>query len=173
MRNDLVIIRRTAPPAQSCIAAWFAHADLLDSYAIDLPAGHGDAPHLAKAMLGGSPRWLKGLLAIRDAVMARFGVKTTAQLRRDAGASGRIGFFPVVSSTSGEIVLGENDRHLDFRLSVRIERGDGALDRLVATTAVHCHNRLGRVYLRVITPFHHLVVRSLLARAASPRLSNG
>jgi hypothetical protein len=173
MRNDPGRIRRTAPPGQSCIAAWFPHADLLDSYAIDLPAGHGDAPQIARAMLGRSPPWLKGLLAIRDSVMARFDVKTTAQLRRGAGAAGRIGFFPVVSSTSGEIVLGENDRHLDFRLSVLIARGDGALDQLVATTAVHCHNRLGRIYLRVITPFHHLVVRSLLARAVAPQLSSG
>ena len=166
MRGGLAHIHRVAPPASSAIAGWFPHADLVDSYTIDIPAGKSDAPEIARAMLGRSPPWLKTLLAIRDTVMARLGVKTTAQLRRGAGASGRIGFFPIVSSTSGEIVLGENDRHLDFRFSLLIERGDGALDRVVATTAVHCHNRLGRMYLRVIMPFHHVVVRSLLARAA-------
>ena len=35
------------------------------------------------------------------------------------------------------------------------------------TTAVHCHNLFGRVYLFVISPFHRLVVRSALARAAA------
>ncbi len=34
------------------------------------------------------------------------------------------------------------------------------------TTAVRCHNLFGRVYLFVISPFHRLVVRSVLARAA-------
>jgi hypothetical protein len=37
---------------------------------------------------------------------------------------------------------------------------------VVLTTVVHCHNLFGRIYLRVISPFHRLVVRSNLARAA-------
>jgi hypothetical protein len=36
----------------------------------------------------------------------------------------------------------------------------------VATTVVHCHNTLGRVYLAVIAPFHRRIVRSALQRAA-------
>jgi hypothetical protein len=31
---------------------------------------------------------------------------------------------------------------------------------------VQCHNLLGRVYLLVIAPFHRMVVRSTLHRAA-------
>jgi hypothetical protein len=38
---------------------------------------------------------------------------------------------------------------------------------LIATTAVRCHNLLGRAYLWMITPFHHLVVRAKLGRAAA------
>ena len=38
--------------------------------------------------------------------------------------------------------------------------------RLTLSTVVHCHNRLGRVYLFVIAPFHRLIVRSGLRRAA-------
>jgi hypothetical protein len=44
--------------------------------------------------------------------------------------------------------------------------GDVRNDEAVLTTVVHCHNLLGRVYLGVISPFHRLVVRSNLARAA-------
>jgi hypothetical protein len=32
------------------------------------------------------------------------------------------------------------------------------------TTAVHCHNLPGRVYLMTIAPFHRLIVRSNLER---------
>jgi hypothetical protein len=44
--------------------------------------------------------------------------------------------------------------------------GDDRDDEVVLTTVVHCHNLLGRIYLRVISPFHYLVARSNLAKAA-------
>jgi hypothetical protein len=31
---------------------------------------------------------------------------------------------------------------------------------------VHCHNRLGRIYITLIAPFHRLVVEASLRRAA-------
>lgn len=44
------------------------------------------------------------------------------------------------------------------------DRGDAAFVTL--STVVHCHNRLGRVYLFAIGPFHRLIVQSGLRRAA-------
>src|SRR5262249_55572186 len=38
--------------------------------------------------------------------------------------------------------------------------------QLTVSTVVHCHNLLGRAYIMVIAPFHHLVVRASLRRAA-------
>ena len=35
------------------------------------------------------------------------------------------------------------------------------------TTLVKTHNRLGRIYLAIILPFHRLVVRSMLAQVAA------
>jgi hypothetical protein len=70
------------------------------------------------------------------------GVKTSAQLRkrlvRDGGD--RIDFFMVLSRAEREIVLGEDDRHLDFRASLLIRRSaEHAHSELIATV-VHCHN---------------------------------
>ncbi|RAX27184.1 DUF2867 domain-containing protein, partial [Enterococcus sp. HPCN18] len=54
-----------------------------------------------------------------------------------------------------------------FKASVLVRAlADDARRELVATTVVHCNNRFGHVYLFVIGPFHRLVVRSSLARAA-------
>jgi hypothetical protein len=89
-------------------------------------------------------------------------------MRRDMAASeqAHVDFFPVQSRSDHEIVLGENDRHLDFSLSLLLRpTPDTAGAELVATTVVHCHNLLGRTYLQAITPFHGLVVRSNLRRA--------
>ncbi|MCQ9426839.1 DUF2867 domain-containing protein [Pseudomonas sp. LJDD11] len=38
--------------------------------------------------------------------------------------------------------------------------------QLTFSTAVHCHNRLGRLYIFVIAPLHRLIVRSSLRSAA-------
>jgi hypothetical protein len=39
-------------------------------------------------------------------------------------------------------------------------------DALMKVRDVHCHNLLGRAYLFVIAPFHRLVVKASLRRAA-------
>jgi hypothetical protein len=39
--------------------------------------------------------------------------------------------------------------------------------RVTATTLVLTHNLLGRVYLKIILPFHRLVVRALLRQVAA------
>lgn len=83
----------------------------------------------------------------------------------DDTAIAQVEFFPVQSENQDEIVLGEDDIHLDFRFSLlRQQTSNG--QRLYATTVVHCHGRLGRTYLAVIEPFHRLVVRTGLARLA-------
>ncbi|MEQ8346841.1 MAG: DUF2867 domain-containing protein [Sneathiellaceae bacterium] len=163
-------VRAVAPPPRSGLAALYPGADLADAYAIALPAtASGDVEALARAVFGRPPPWFNGLMAVRDAAMARFGVKTARRLRRagPAATDGRfIDFFRIRDRTDTELVVGEDDRHLDFRASVMLcPQPDGGRD-LVATTVVHCHNRLGRSYLAVILPFHRLIVRGNLRRAA-------
>jgi len=161
--------RRVKPPADSLIASLFAGADLLDAYAVALPSDASrDIGLLARAVLGQPAPWFRSLLRMRDAAVGRFGVKTSQQFRAEAKAIGaeHIDSFRVRARSERELVVGEDDRHLDFRASVllRPRLTEPGLE-LVATTVVHCHNSLGRVYLAVIRPFHHLVVRSNLQKA--------
>ena len=161
------IVTRQVPPRQSRIADWYDNADLLDSYAAALPADYGaDIRVIGQAVLGQPALWFKMLLWIRDSVVRRFGLKTTGDLLRSNRDGDRIDFFPVLSAYDDELILGEDDRHLDFRLSLLVQRVSGGPDLVFATTAVRCHNRLGRAYLAAIAPFHRLVVHSNLRRAA-------
>jgi hypothetical protein len=144
---------------------WYAGAFLLDSYGL---AGVNDGltmRAIAERALGSPPRWFKGLMTLRDGIMGPLGVQTSNDLRRVRANRARVDFFPVLGESADELVLGEDDRHLDFRLSLLRRRGpDGVM--LIATTAVRAHNRLGRAYIRAIRPFHVLVVRATLARTA-------
>ena len=105
----------------SLIADLYAGADLLDAYAIALPPDiFDDIGHLANAALARPALWFRGLIRLRDLAVAGFGVKTSRQLRAEArAASGdHIDFFPVRSRSKRELIVGEEDRHLDFKSSL-------------------------------------------------------
>ena len=155
-------------PAESSIASAFKDADLVDCFSI---TPHNDVPYdidlIAHIILGHPAWWVRGLLAIRDMAVDFFGLKTTDELRRKARAAGdkSIDFFPVLAQNANELVLGENDRHLDFKISIMLRMPVNKSDfEVLVTTVVHCHNNLGRLYLALIKPFHILVVRSSLKR---------
>jgi hypothetical protein len=170
----MALVRKADLPLAASIAGLYPGADLADAYEIDLPLGLAlDAEALARSMLERPPAWYRQLLGLRDLLVRGFGLKTAAALAV-AGAADparHIDLFRIFSKSAPDIVLGQDDRHLDFRLScLRLHSSstDAAPVRstLIVTTVVHCHNRFGRVYIALITPFHRLVVRSLLQRAA-------
>lgn len=157
-------------PTDSALASLYSGAHLLDAYAIALPAdATDDIDALTRAVLAQPAGWIRALMRVRDAVMRVVGVKSSREIAAADRARGgeQIGFFPVRSRAGGELVVGEDDRHLDFRSSIMV-RGAAAGEgrELIATTVVHCHNRLGRFYLTVIAPFHRAIVRANLNRAA-------
>ncbi len=163
-------VRRILPPAGSRLAPSYAGADLADAFAITLSDdAPDDAMALARAALSHPPRWFRVLLAIRDAAVKPLGLKTSAAMRQHLDEIGveHVDIFRVLEASPHEAIFGEQDRHLDFKLSILIRRVEGSTRReAVATTIVHCHNRLGRFYLALILPGHVLVVRSHLAAAA-------
>ena len=156
-------------PPESAIAKAYASMNLADAYSIELPAGASTDPELlARFIFAHQAPWIGRLLAVRDALVAGFGLKTArhlASLNAESGA-GRLGIFRIYSTSPTEVVLGEDDKHLDFRLSVLCSSSPGAKRRLTLSTVVHCHNRLGRLYILLIAPFHRLVVQSSLRTAA-------
>jgi hypothetical protein len=137
-------------------------AHFIDAYRVTVAGGHLDALAAARAMLARQPGWARGLMALRNALVAPLGLKTEPGPgdRRE-----RIGIFPIESATQNRVVLGFNDKHLDFRLVVDVARAGGGAE-VTATTVVRLHNLLGRGYLAAILPFHKLIARSMLRRVA-------
>ena len=71
-----------------------------------------------------------------------------------------VGMFRAFARSGEEILIGADDRHLDFRASMLVRR-DASRSSAVLTTVVH-FNSLGRPYFFVVRPFHRLIVTSLL-----------
>lgn len=159
--------RAVPMPSNSALAPLYADADLLDAFAIQLPLeASDDLEVLARIAFESQAWWIRALTRVRDVVMETVGV-TSSRAVGIAGAERGpvIGYLPLLSKSATELVLGADDRHLDFRVTVQF-RADAANGReLLAGTVVHCHNRLGRIYLATIAPFHRVIVRANLERA--------
>jgi hypothetical protein len=142
--------------------ALLAGAQFADAFRIVVAGATLDARQAAQRMMGRSPAWVERLLAIRNALVAPFGLRTSG-----AGNSTKdiIGIFPVLSETPARLVAGFDDSHLDFRVVVDVSACDDG-QQVTATTLVRTNNRLGRAYLTMILPFHRLVVRALLKQVA-------
>lgn len=138
-------------------------AQFSDAYDLAVDTSGLDATAAARRMMERTPRWVTGLLVLRNAIVAPFGLKSASP--RQMPSPDRIGFFPVVSETRERVVLGFDDRHLDFRVVVDVVHRSDAR-RVIATTLVRTHNLFGRAYLAAVLPFHRLIVPAMLKQVA-------
>ncbi len=136
--------------------------DYADAYTTMLPPGAPrDPAKLSRIFLCAGTgaqsrllRLLRLLLQGRDRLARLVGLKPAA---RPAGE-----LFPIITLLHDLIVMGLNDRHLDFRLL--LSRQD---DHIVVTTLVKRHNALGTAYFIFVRPAHQALVPRLLDSATS------
>lgn len=138
----------SVPPPVDCDALLPGH-DFADAYAVAIPADI-DAAQAARRAFANAPRWAATLMALRDRLVGPFGLKP-------APSTG----FPVITESPERVVMGFDDRHLDFRIVVTVAGGVATL-----TTIVRRHKALGRAYLLAIMPFHRLIARAFAAHIA-------
>ncbi|ADV10160.1 DUF2867 domain-containing protein [Mesorhizobium ciceri] len=139
-----------------------ARAQFADRYVLVTEGLSLTAFGAAERALGRTPPWVGRLMALRNLAVRPFRLKTG--LETAVLPSGRIGIFPLISQFPGKVVLGLDDRHLDFRVLVEVRDLGSGRQEVAATTIVETHNWLGRAYLAIIMPFHRMVVPAMLAQ---------
>ncbi|MBD2745868.1 DUF2867 domain-containing protein [Microvirga sp. BT688] len=132
-------------------------SDFTDAYSIHV-AEPLNALEAARRMMERRPRWVSGLLVLRNLAVTPFGLK-----RGPPAGAERIGIFPIVSASPDQVVMGFDDAHLDFRVVLEVAP-EASGKRVTATTFVRTRNRLGRVYLATVKPFHRVIVKAMLAQ---------
>ena len=155
-------VKRVDLPSASRLAALYGQADFADAFSVDLPKDDThDAESLAQHIFAQQPKWIAALLRARDTLVQPFGLKRAVDLRSMDGD--RLNIFRVYERHDDEIILGEDDAHLDFRLSVLVwPAAQGCPRRLILTTLVFYNRLLGHAYISLIAPFHRMVVRASL-----------
>jgi uncharacterized protein DUF2867 len=146
-----------------------------DSYRVPLARRELTIVEIFFALFGHTPRWMKVLLIVRNAIARCCGLEapTVAEILKPAvrgsyDVGDKIGPWPIFFINDNEIVAGRDNKHLDFRLSLlRVTDGDD--ESVVLSTICSVHNLTGKIYLFFIVPFHRTGVRSLLANAVATR----
>jgi hypothetical protein len=140
--------------------------DFSDGYFGQTDRVYVDAEQAARAIFIDPPQMVQGLTALRNAIVQMLGIKPGTAFS-DRGL-GKIDYFPIVSKTANEIVLGGDDKHLDFRIWIGLQPSERGSE-VTISTLVKVNNLFGRFYLSAIMPFHKLLSRSLLGRAVNGR----
>lgn len=144
-----------------------------DSFTLPVCRGDLDAEGLVALFFAAIPSWLSRLTALRNALVRPFGLKTgtepTLPVAPPFTVGQRIGLFRLLALDGREAVLGDDDRHLNFRISLLFDDngGDGGTPLLSVSTLVRPHNRLGRLYLALVLPIHRLAVPAVARRMAA------
>lgn len=148
--------------------------DYSDSYQRSFSDIEGtiDSTKIGLLFFSGRSKVTDILFAIRNKVVVLFGLKTSGQMRDSQKLSDHFkcepgeqrGLFRVFDKTEDEVVLGEDDKHLNFRVSLFLDRipDDTGKKSLTITTTVKFNNLLGRVYFMIVRPFHKLIVPAML-----------
>ncbi|WP_349436166.1 DUF2867 domain-containing protein [Pararhizobium sp. A13] len=148
------------------------NADWADCYELWVQGKALTATSAAEQTLGDFPAWVRALMWLRNAMVSPFGLKGSGH--HPATPQDMIGFFPVLSRSDEQIVLGFDDTHLDFRIVADIRQVGDAEQIVSVTTLVYRKILMGKIYIAVITPFHRLIVRTMLQRLSRPAVqANG
>ena len=148
------VTKLTTIPENSVIANGFDKIDYCDTYRI-VKATNDTAEKVASKIFK-MPKWVNWLMNIRDAVVGIFGLKTS----KDA-VEGQTTIFQIIEQNENEIVMGETDKHLDFKTSVLVDRANSFI---YLTTIVRFNNLFGKLYFMPVKPFHRIIVASSLKR---------
>jgi hypothetical protein len=105
-----------------------------------------------RPLFAGTPSWANTLMSLRHAAARRLEL-----------IEAEMGAFPVLACGGREIVLGQDDRHQDFRIHIRVL--DSRRGNPHRRTLARLNSLLGRIYLTAVLPFHHAIVRSIPKRS--------
>ena len=110
-----------------------------------------------------TPTWIKTLMKIRNKIVSIFGINTDIE-GSDIGKAtfeigSLVGMFRIFYIDEEEIIAGEDDKHLDFRVSVLKHQ-----NTVTVSTFVTYNNAFGKLYMFFIAPMHKIIVKRMMRR---------
>lgn len=172
--QNKMTISRAELPDKSLLKIDEKSYDYIDSFQGDFIDRNGniDSSKIGKSFFASEPKWIEKLFAFRNKLVGIFGLKTSGKItdrqkmlhdfKCEKGE--QLGLFKVFDKTDNEVILGEDDKHLNFRVSLFIDKlNENKTDKkLTISTTVIFKNWFGRLYFLPVRPFHKLIVPTML-----------
>lgn len=149
-------------PVGTSITKNLSNVDYDDSYMIMVE--HDESIEIISEKILSLPRWVIVALRIRYYLLVKpFGLNTGKF--NDVEKDSKSNFIPVpiIDKNENEIVMGADDKHLYYRISVMKKKVE-EITEIYLSTIVKFHNIFGKIYFIPVRIGHKLVVRSILKR---------
>ena len=167
------VFQKVAVPAESAITVALKRHDYLDAYEVQLSQPELQVCDAYVAIFCNPPAWVQSLMNLRGRMAVRLGLThpfdVPAMLPDDRPRfelGQRVGSFTVQAIYPNELIVGDDDKHLNFRISTLKTVREGK-SCITVSTVVEIHNTLGRAYMFIVKPFHRFLAPYMLRRAAS------
>jgi hypothetical protein len=140
--------------------------DYKDEFSINIENNNLSIQEVYIKLFSSAPKGVEFLMKLRNKIVGVFGLKTEMKRNENPNfkVGDKVGIFKIYEISENEIIAGEDDKLLDFRVSVLRE----VLDETTITvlTTVQYNNWFGKLYFIIVKPFHKVVVKSLIKSAA-------
>lgn len=187
------VIATSSPPRGSLLEAQlrdgFHHEDC---FAMTVDAAHSrgvSTSMLLAAVLAGfldnPPAGVGRLMMLRNWLVTPLRLRTSplgcpvSSLLNPEAPELFCGRYPVLAQASdadgqrAQVILGADDRHLQFRTCVAVQRLDDGGALVTLATRVHCRNLFGRAYLALIVQVHRDYIAPTMLRMAVSHAVDG
>ena len=149
-------------PKETLITKNMASVDYYDSYMIKKKT-EDSIDNITTRILT-LPGWIKFALRIRYYLIVRpFGLSTGRFDNKTENLEKNSEPVPIIEKNENEIVMGSDDRHLYYRISV-MKKNIEQETEIYLNTIVRFNNIWGKFYFLPVRLGHPLVVKSLLSR---------
>lgn len=163
------VIKLDHIPEKSQISNGFGKIDYCDTYKIQITSNDNTIDKITTDIFK-IPKWVDNLLKLRNFIVKGIGLKTDATKDIIFAPHYSIGskavYFTVLDRNENEIVMAENDKHLNFRTSVMVDKNT-ANSTVYLSTIVQFNNFFGWQYFFLVKPFHRIIIKSLLKKYAN------
>jgi hypothetical protein len=158
-------------PKDTIIGQLFGKIDYQDCYSVSICNPHDySVDYLTQWFFSSTPGWVHRLMTLRNLIVSFFGLKggniDKTEIHNPSvfyPKGSKIAIFTVYDRNDHEIVMAEDDKHLNFRTSIMIEKDkDKDPIRLYLSTIVQYNNIWGRFYFMFVKPFHQSICKTML-----------
>jgi hypothetical protein len=128
-------------------------------------------------VLKATPNWIDTMMVMRNRIVELFGLNNLGTLSNidpskpssEYKLGERVGIFTLIEKNEHEVLLGDEDKHLNVVVSVH-KKIDTHVGKTIVTvsTVVHVKNWFGRIYMIPVVPAHHVIAQRMTQVVGNP-----